>query len=219
MTKEAAKINIAIADDHGLYRSGLVELIHSLSDTYKVIIEASNGVDLLEKVNNNNIDLIILDVDMPVLNGIETAKILLEKHPKLAILVITMLEEESVLINMFRIGVKGFLSKDVDALELKSAIDSISNKGFHYTDSLTGTLINVIKEDLNETNKFNDRELTFLGYCCSELTYKEIADKMYLSPKTIDGYRASLFEKLSIKSRVGLVMYAIKNKIVCLTND
>ena len=128
-----------------------------------------------------------------------------------------MLQDETTLIRMLKLGIKGYLGKDVEPAELKNALLSIHNKGFHYTDAFTGRLIAVLQSDGENdpaVSIMNDRELTFLKMCCSEMTYKEIADKMCLSPKTIDGYRANLFEKLEAKSRVGLVLYAIKNGIV-----
>ena len=219
-------IHIAVVDDHKLFRAGLINLVRSLGDEFHIQLEANNGQELLDSLKAIEAgssqalpDLIILDVDMPIMDGFETAERMRELFPGVKILVLTMLQDEATLIRMLRLGIKGYLSKDVEPEELKTALLEIYNKGFHYTDAFTGRLIAVLQADeLNEsqTSLLNERELTFLEYCCTELTYKEIADKMFLSPKTIDGYRATLFEKLEAKSRVGLVLYAIKNGIVIL---
>lgn len=210
-------IRIAVVDDHRLYRSGLVNLIHSLGPEFQVVMEESNGQAFLTALKGTELpDIVILDIDMPVMNGFETSEQLYTRYPDLPILVVTMLEDENSVIQMLRNGVRGFLSKDVEPEELKAALTSISQKGFHYSDLLTGKLIQAIRQP-NEgdlPHGMNDRELEFLKLCCTELTYKEIADQMYLSPKTIDGYRGALFEKIGVKSRVGLVMFAIKNGLV-----
>lgn len=216
-------IQIAVVDDHKLFRAGLINLVLSLGEEFQIQLQANHGQELLDLLaiiqsdpNKSLPDLIILDVDMPIMDGFETAEHLKVLYPHLKILVLTMLQDEATLIRMLRLGIKGYLSKDVEPADLKNAILEIHNKGFHYTDAFTGRLIAVLQSD-GEVDAaisiMNDRELTFLKYCCSELTYKEIADEMCLSPKTIDGYRAALFEKLEAKSRVGLVLYAVKNGI------
>lgn len=213
-------IRIAVVDDHGLYRKGLVNLICSLSENFQVVLQASNGKDFLDQLKNEQApDLAIVDIDMPLMNGFETAEVLRAEFPAIHVLIISMLEDEQSLIKMLRLGVKGFLSKDVEPDELKAAIESVSNGAFHHNEALTGKLIRALQADSTPGepgHRLNEREVQFLEYCCTELTYKEIADKMCLSPKTIDGYRAVLFERLGTKSRVGLVMYAIKNGIVTI---
>lgn len=214
MEQAIEKIKIAVIDDHGLYRKGLIKLITTLSSSFDVCIEASNGQDFLNRLQKDNLpDLAILDIDMPIMDGYEIAEILKNKYPQIQVLVITMLEDESSLIRMIKSGVKGYLSKDVEPDELKQALETISKGQFHYNDSLSGKLIQVILTDTlkNNGHQLNERELAFLELCCTELTYKEIADRMFLSPKTIDGYRAALFERFNAKSRVGLVLLAIKN--------
>ena len=214
MEQAIEKIKIAVIDDHGLYRKGLIKLITTLSSSFDVCMEASNGQDFLNRLQKDNLPgLAILDIDMPIMDGYEIAEILKNKYPQIQVLVITMLEDESSLIRMIKSGVKGYLSKDVEPDELKQALETISKGQFHYNDSLSGKLIQVILTDTlkNNGHQLNERELAFLELCCTELTYKEIADRMFLSPKTIDGYRAALFERFNAKSRVGLVLLAIKN--------
>jgi len=216
-------IQIAVVDDHKLFRAGLINLVQSLGNEFQIQLQANHGqelLDSLEKIKSDAQkslpDLIILDVDMPIMNGFETAEKLKELYPDLKVLILTMLQDETTLIRLLRLDAKGFLGKDVEPAELKQALLSIHNKGYHYTDAFTGRLIAVLQSDGEldpSVSMMNERELTFLKKCCSELTYKEIADEMCLSPKTIDGYRANLFEKLEAKSRVGLVLYAVRNGI------
>lgn len=212
-------ITIALADDHQLFRSGLINLIHSFGTNYKVVTEASNGKELLLKLESAPLpDLVLIDLNMPVMDGFETSLQLQKKYPNLKVLMISMVDDEKTMIKMMKSGIRGYLSKDIEPEELKTALDITYSKGFYYTDQLTGKLINALQD--NSVNGglplLTEREKQFLDFACSELTYKEIADKMFLSIKTIDGYRNDLFEKLDVKSRVGLVLYAIKNEMVKL---
>ena len=131
-----------------------------------------------------------------------------------------MYDNETSIIRMLKCGARGYILKDAEPAELKTAIDEVMTKGFHYSDLVSGKLMHAINKmgdetaDLKSLVPLSNRETDFLKYTCTELTYKEIADKMYVSPRTIDGYRDALFEKLHVKTRVGLVMYSIKNGIV-----
>lgn len=208
-------IQIAIVDDHKLFREGIARLISSLNDDFNIVLEASNGQDFLNRLpNEHELDVVIVDLDMPIMSGHELAIHLKENHPKFNVLALTMHgEDEQSIIKMIRSGVKGYLSKDVEPDELKAAIESVSSGKFHFNDALSGKMLEIIIDDKvsNPGINLNDREAHFLKLACSELTYKEIADQMNLSPKTIDGYRAALFERFEIKSRVGLVLFALKN--------
>ena len=208
-------IKIAVVDDHSLFRKGLVTLIHQVDSKFKVVMEAANGKEFLAQLAANPLpDLVVLDFDMPIMDGHETTKALKKDYPGLGILMLTIKDDENSLIRMLKAGVNGYLNKDVEPEELQAAIRSVYQNGFHYTDNLTGKLVHAIRfPDKDQGAKLSDQEMRFLELACSELTYKEIADQMCLSEKTIDGYRDVLFTKLNVKNRVGLVMYAIKNKI------
>lgn len=157
---------------------------------------------------------------MPGMDGFASVQWLKENFPEVKVLVISMIEKDETIVQMLRLGVKGYLCKDVEPNELAEALQAVANKGIYYTDFITGKLVhslqsnNAAPDDCSGIDKMNEREKEFLQLACSEMTYNEIAGKMFLSPKTIDGYRNSLFEKLNVKSRVGLVMFAIKNRIV-----
>jgi two-component system invasion response regulator UvrY len=211
------EVNIAVVDDHHLFRSGLINLIQSFGKNYKVVMEANNGKELLTKLENEpHPDIALIDLNMPVMDGFEASARMQKKFPRIKVLVITMVDDEKTMIRMLKQGIRGYLSKDVEPEELKTALDTTAKKGFYYTDLVTGKLISAMHEDNTGLKTLNDREQKFLELACSEYTYKEIADQMCLSIKTIDGYRNNLFEKLEVKSRVGLVLYAIKNNLVAL---
>lgn len=219
MSMNPGKIRIAIVDDHKLFRQGIAQLISFVDDRFEVVLEASNGQDFLNRLpKNHELDVVIVDLDMPIMTGFELAANLKENDIHLNILALTMHgEDDKSIIRMIRSGVKGYLSKDVEPDELKMAIHSISKGTFHFNSALNEKLLEIIiDEKSTEELKLNDRELQFLELACSELTYKEIADQMHLSPKTIDGYRAALFERFEIRSRVGLVLFAIKHELVTI---
>jgi len=208
---------IAIVDDHILFRKGLISLIEILSKDYVILFEADNGLDLQRKIDVANLpDIVLMDVNMPEMDGFASIQWLKEKHPSVKILVLSMIEKEETIVRMLKMGVKGYLCKDVEPKELDEALTALANKGFYYTDFITSRLVHSLQNDMKEiTRPINDhlinrQEKDFIQLACSEMTYAEIADKMCLSPKTIDGYRNSVFEKLQVKSRVGMVLAAIK---------
>jgi DNA-binding NarL/FixJ family response regulator len=211
---------IALADDHILLRNGLAALVTSLGHT--VLFEADNGQQLTEKLKGKEPELILMDINMPQMDGYATTQWLKENYPDVKVLALSMYDNEASIIRMLKCGAKGYILKDSEPAELKAAIDAVLSKGFYYSDLVSGKLIHAINKiddggnDVNGLTKLNDRETDFLKYACTEMTYKEIADKMFVSPRTIDGYRDALFEKLNVKTRVGLVMYAIKNGIVAV---
>jgi len=212
---------VALADDHVLIRNGLAGLINSF-DNYKVLFQAANGQEFIDRITNINIpDIALLDINMPKKDGYETALWLKQNYPDVKILALSMYDNETAIIRMLKNGAKGYILKDAEPTELKTALDAVIHKGYHYSDLVTGHLINTIsKIDDNSKTKsallLSEREMEFLNHVCTELSYKEIADKMFVSPRTVDGYREALFEKLNVKTRVGLVLYAIKNGIVNL---
>ncbi|WP_225975335.1 response regulator transcription factor [Panacibacter ginsenosidivorans] len=219
----AQTYTVALADDHVLIRNGLAGLINSFPD-YKVLFQAANGQDFIDQLPLHDLPHVaLLDINMPKKDGYETANWIRHHHPSVKILALSMYDNENYIIRMLKNGAKGYILKDAEPAELKLALDSIIHKGYHYSELVTGHLINTInKFDEDPKAKtallLSDRELEFLQYVCSELSYKEIADKMFLSPRTIDGYRDAMFEKLNIKTRVGLALYAVKNGIVNLNN-
>jgi DNA-binding NarL/FixJ family response regulator len=207
------KTNVALVDDHVLLRTGLAKLIRSFGN-YAVLFEANNGKDFVKKLNDVP-DIVLMDINMPEMDGYETTAWLRAHHPDVKVLALSMYDNENAVIRMFKSGARGYILKDCDPAELKAAFDALVTKGFYYSEMVTGRFIRTINS-LDHHVQLNERETTFLKLVCSELTYKEIADKIFVSPRTVDGYRDDLFEKLKVKTRVGLVMYAIKHGIVTL---
>ncbi len=212
-------MRLALVDDHRLFRKGLLSLLEMVCNDCIILFEADNGIDMQKKIDlKNQPDIILLDVNMPAMDGFACVEWLTVNFPSVKILVVSMIEKEESVVKMLKLGVKGYLSKDVEPKELGDALQAVMNKGFYYTDFITGKLVHSLQHasDGEITNSvplhfINERENDFLQLACSELTYNEIAAKMFLSPKTIDGYRNSLFEKLGVKSRVGLALYAVKH--------
>jgi two-component system, NarL family, invasion response regulator UvrY len=212
--------SIVLVDDHVLLRTGLANLINSFGE-FIVLFQSDNGKQFMSQLNLDNLpDIVLLDINMPEMDGYETASWLKQNHPQIKILALSMYDNDGAIIRMLKNGARGYVLKDIEPKELKAALVSVWEKGYYYSEMITGKLIHNInnQEDLQHRIKnsadLNDRETEFLKWVCTEKTYKEIADAMYLSPRTIDGYRDGLFEKLRVKTRVGLVMYAIKNGII-----
>ena len=222
-----SQLKIAIVDDHNLFRKGLIKLI-TLGDTqnkYTILFEAENGNDFRDKLNKKSLpDIVLMDIDMPDMDGYETVDWLKKYHPDINILVVSMFETEAPILRMLQMGVKGYLSKDIEVEDMHRALEAIANKGFYYSDLVSGVMAQNIQSNNSEgavkTGKSNDlseNEREFIKLACTELTYHQIAGKMNLSPKTIDGYREALFHKFNVKSRVSLAMHAVKNGIVKLS--
>ena len=211
-------ITVGLVDDHVLLRNGLAALVKNIG--HQVVIEANDGKDFISKLQDGpHPEVVLMDINMPVMDGYETAAFMKQHFPEIKVLALSMYDDEAAIIRMLKNGARGYILKDSDTPELKSAIEAVLTKGFYYTEMITGKLLHTINSSDEEgtTRKvlnLNDREMEFLKLSCSEMTYKEIADKMHLSPRTIDGYRDSLFDKLKIKTRVGLAIYAIKHGIV-----
>lgn len=214
-------ITIAMADDHAMLRQALANMIETFGD-YKVVIQAENGKELIAAIGSaaSLPEIALLDISMPEMNGIETAAHLQQYFPFVKVLAVSMMDDENAIIKMIKNGAKGYVLKDAEPAELRQALYDVYNKGFHFTELVTSRLIyNMNRQGAEEVSaqtntSLSARETEFLRYSCTELTYKEIADKMHVSPRTVDGYRDALFEKLGIKTRVGLAMYAIKKGLV-----
>jgi DNA-binding NarL/FixJ family response regulator len=219
-TKKLPRIKIGLIDDHILLRDSLAGVVNSFEE-YSVSIVAENGKTFIEKLNaQNKPEILILDLNMPEMDGHETTYWIHKNHPDIKILILTMYDSET-LIHLIKSGVRGFLKKDVSPNELKHALQCIMANGNYCSHTITGRLFNMMKNQGNKNSTWGnvvltEHEITFLKYVTSEMTYKEIALLMKISPRTIDNYRDSLFLKLNVKSRVGLAMYAIRSGIVTM---
>ena len=211
------KIKLALADDHNLFRKGVEELIEDF-DNIEVLYSVENGNQLITKLQSAPVlpDICLLDINMPELNGFETAKKIKEKWPDIKILAVSVYDSEFNILGMLRAGAGGYILKDAQPAILRKAIESLHENGFYHSELVTGRILRQLISKEVSTDQLNENETEFLRLCCTEMTYKEIADIMKISHRTIDGYRDQLFQKLNIKSRTGLVMYALKTGIATL---
>ena len=216
---KANKCNVLLADDHALLREALANLINSF-DECKVIATVGNGEELINVIQNGaRPNVVLLDLNMPKIDGFETAKWLRLNHPEINILILTMYDSEIALIRLLQEGVKGFLKKDIHPNELKAALQSVAEGGYYYSHTTTGKLASLFQKSENNNSQIDramltDKEIEFLRLASTDLTYKEIAANLNITPRAIDGYRDALFDKLDVKSRVGLAIYSVKNGIV-----
>ncbi len=211
---------ISIVDDHTMFRKGLTALINLFPD-YRVLFDAANGQDFIRQLQSKHPpDILLLDVAMPEMDGYTTAHWVRVNHPEIKVLALSTMESDSAIIKMIRNGAKGYLLKDAEPAELKLAFDAVISRGYYYNDLISRKIIqsvNLLTDDKNDLGIFtrlSEREMAFLKLACSEKTYMQIAKEMFVSERTVDGYRESLFNKLNITSRVGLAIYAIKNGLV-----
>jgi two-component system, NarL family, invasion response regulator UvrY len=213
--------SIAIADDHQLFAQALSGMIQKF-DGYEVMYTVENGRELIDQFEQEHIpDIVLLDLNMPEMDGFETAAYLQEHFPHVKILTLSMLDEEEHVEKMVRYGVRGYLLKGCKPAELRQALNDIRTKGHYYSDFLARNLFQSIRKPAQSTKaatsiQLNNREKDFLRLACSDMTYAEIADKMCVSVRTVDGYRESLFQKLNVKSRTGMVIEALRLKLIQL---
>lgn len=214
--------SVALIDDHELLRTGLASIINSF-EGFKVIMEAGNGKEFIEKIKSKNTpNIVLLDITMPVMDGYETAIWIKANLPQTKVLVLSMLENDTAIIRMLKNGARGYILKDSKPKVFKDALDSVRDSGYYINELVSNKLMHYINHeetyegDASALGALSENETTFLKWICTEKTYKEIADEMFLSPRTIDTYRDNLFKKLDVKTRVGLAIFAIKNGIVNL---
>ncbi|MEE1946157.1 response regulator transcription factor [Pedobacter sp. KR3-3] len=206
---------IAIVDDHTLFRSGLASLLAEF-DEIEVVFQATNGLELQEKIKTHpEVQLVLMDINMPQMDGYASTKWLKQNFPGIHVLALSMFDEEKEIIGMLKAGAGGYMVKESKPSDLLLAIKTMIEKGFFINDLVSGRLLVSLKQEVPKP-AFTDRELSFLQFCSTELTYKEIASLMNVSPRTVDNYREALFAKLNIKSRTGLVVYGIKHGLIVI---
>ncbi len=207
-------IKIALVDDHVVLRKSLAVLI-SMFQGFDIILQADNGRHLIDQLETNPIpDIVLLDITMPVMDGVETALWLKQNYPKVKVLALSMIKNDFIIIRMLKNGARGYILKDCEPAELRDALHQVYQKGYYYNELITIKIMN--NELYGEFPKLvlTEQELNFLRWACTEKSHKEIAVEMSVSPRTIDGYRDSMFKKLNVSSRVGIAIYAIKSGIV-----
>jgi DNA-binding NarL/FixJ family response regulator len=209
---------IGLVDDHQLFLKSLALMLETFNE-YEVVIEASNGRDLQEKLRSKTVvpDIMLVDVNMPVMNGVETAKWIAQHYPAVKMVALSMNDNDRAIIDMFKAGCCAYLLKDTHPAELEKALQEIGNKGYYNADASNVNFRRLLmKSEEKPDIVLTPKEAQFLPLACSELTYKQIADQMKLSERTIDGYREALFMKFHVQSRVGLCLEAIRKGFITL---
>ena len=212
------EVKVILVDDHNLFRNGL-KLLLSGNDNIKVVAEASDGSELLSQLENIQADVILIDIEMPVMNGIEASRIALEKYPDLKIISLSMYGEEEYYYRMIDAGVKGFILKNSDITEVIKAINTVMQGGTYFSSEVLYNVVKNIKivgKTPGNVAAISEREKEVLEQICKGLSNQEIADTLFISKRTVEKHRASLLSKTNTKNTAQLVMYAIENKLTDL---
>ena len=213
------KIKLAIADDHKIFRNGLKATLEDCED-FDLILEASNGKQLTGMLTEVTPDVVLMDIKMPEMDGIQTTAWIKQRYPNVKLLALSMFNEDKYIVDMMRAGASGYLLKNAEPEEIIEAISTVNQKDYYFNERPSITLIKQLAGNSNSTNAplsmadFNEREIEVLRLVCQECSNQEIADKICLSVRTVEGYRARLFEKTRSKNLVGLVIFAIKAGII-----
>ncbi len=215
------KINIAITDDATLFRKGLSLLLEDFDDI-EVVLEANNGQELLDKLSTTPVfpDVIILDLQMPVLDGVETAKLLRNKYDDIKIIVLSSHYSKAFILNMVEVGASAYLAKNTSPDEFAITIKNVHRNGFHYNQEVWSIIQKNLtkKEKLSASfvEKLTNRESEILQLLCEQFTSTEIAEQLFISKRTVEGHRNNLLSKLNCRNIAGLVVYAIQNQLVTI---
>lgn len=218
-------IRVALADDHTLFRKSLRILINSFDDC-EVVLEAENGLDLEKKIKKANVDVLLLDIQMPQQNGIVTCTRIHEMYPEIKILILTQIESKEMVLKMIENGAAGYFTKNTNPENLEKAIKNLTNEGFYFDQNLGS----VIRQALNnaETTKlvgdkyivdFTDREIDIIRLIAQQKTNHEIGEELQISPRTIETYRKKMIEKTGCKNIIGVVIYAVKHDIIVVSDQ
>lgn len=219
MSKETKKINIAIADDYKIFREGLKKCIAG-DKALTVVLEADNGDDLINGFKDNLPDVVIMDLKMPIMDGMEATQIIRKKFPSVKVLVVTMYDDDKFIIHLMENGANGYLLKNTEPDEIRKSIYAVYENGYYFNDLVNKALLKKlviktnIKPSFNQDVEFTERELEVLKLICEEKTAAEIAKEIFLSPRSVEGIRQRLIEKVGVRNTAGLVMFAIKNGII-----
>lgn len=212
-------MRIVIADDHEIFRDGL-SLMLSRQEGVELIGEADNGFQLIELVRKLQPDVVITDIKMPVMDGLEATRILLKEFPELKIITLSMFDEENLVVDMLEAGSKGYLQKNADKSEILEAINAVYTNNTYYCRRTTSKLASLIAKSKYSWQpkkiavSFSDREIEIIKLICQQYTAQQIADTLFLSRRTVEGYRFKILEKMNAKNTAGVVIYALKNNII-----
>lgn len=212
-------ITLVIADDHEIFRDGMA-LMLSKQDDIRLVAQAEDGKELIELTEKHQPDVILTDIKMPRMDGIEATRLLIQKYPDLKIIALSMFDEENLIIEMLESGAKGYLLKNADKLEIIEAITTVYEDKAYYCKGTSARLASmIVKSKFNPHRKqdpvvFNDREKEIVKLICQQYTAHEIGEKLFLSKRTVEGYRIKILEKMNVKNTAGVVVYALKHNFI-----
>ena len=211
-------IKLALADDQNLFRKGMSMLLRELHGM-EVTLECANGKDLLKAIGVVPVDIVLLDLEMPVMDGVETMKRMRTDHPEVKVLVLSMHSEEKFIVHLMELGANGYLLKTAEAAEVETAIRSVAESGYYFSDMVSQVMLQgLVKKDkvrpyFNVVDPLSERELEVLKLICAEKTTPEIAEQLFLSPRTVEGHRNNILLKTGARNVAGLVVFAMTNGI------
>ncbi|HEY0677725.1 MAG TPA: response regulator transcription factor [Chitinophagaceae bacterium] len=212
-------IRLVIADDHEIFRDGLALMLSKQQDV-ELVAQAQNGMELIQLAGQHQPDVIMTDIKMPVMDGIEATRLLLQRDPKLKIIALSMFDEENLIVDMLEAGAKGYLLKNADKQEILEAISNVYEDKTYYCRHTSARLASmIVKSKFNPYKKsepvsFNEREKEIIRMICQQCTTQEIGEKLFLSKRTVEGYRTRLLEKMNVKNTAGVVIYALRHHFI-----
>lgn len=212
-------IKYIIADDHTVFRQGL-KMVLADDPLLSFCGEAENGVVLMNLIAQEVPEVVLLDLKMPVMDGLEATQQIRGKYPDVKILILTMHDDEQMILHMLEAGANGYLLKNADPEEIKLAIHTVAENNYYFNDFVSNAMLkklvnkNIATPSFRSSPDLSERELTILKLICKEHTSAEIGEKVFLSARTVEGIRAAIMEKIGVRNIAGLVMYAVKNNLV-----
>src|SRR5690606_17584049 len=209
-------IRVGITDDHVLFRKGLNLLVSNFQNI-KVVLEASNGKELIEKLKHDSIDILLLDLQMPEMDGFETCMKIRELYPNIKILVLTFLNETDTVRKIMQMDAQGYFTKNTSPGELENAIRKLDKNGFYFEKNLA-SIIEEISDEKDITISFTERELEIINLTLNECIGNEIAERLFISPRNVEVHKRNLMEKTGSKNFMGVVAYALLHKFISLNN-
>lgn len=219
-------IKLVIADDQKLFLRGIRFILDNFKDI-EIVGEALNGQELVEVVGKANPHVVLSDIKMPDMDGIEATKILKQRHPDIKVILLTMYNDDRLISHVMELGANGYLLKDEDAEEVHKAIQAVYERGFYFNDYVSKALLRQIKSKNKiapgailgaNVAKLTPRELEVLDLICREYSTTEIAEQLFISARTVEGHRKNLLEKTGVRNVAGLVIFAIKHELVDVQN-
>ena len=212
------KINLAVVDDQQLFRRGIISLLKEFND-FNIMLEAPDGKVFLEEIRKKQPDVVLLDIEMPVLDGVKTTEQVRMLYPDVKIIILTLHDEESFIVHLIEKGAHGFLLKNNEIETVVEAIHSVVETGYYFSDRVSRAMVKGLMHSKMIVPSFNtvnltEREIEIIRLICKEYTNKEMSEELCLSIRTIDGHRKRIIEKIGARNTAGVVMYAMKNNLV-----